>query len=313
MQLPRAEPPPRAPARPAGADRAARAAAYDYLLVVGPGRSGSELLYENLRRHPAFAFPEIKEGYYYRSRRAFAAARRRLDGRARILADVANLAYRDPALGPGVAALRAGGCRVLLVLLLRDHRERAASMIRFRRSRGEITAILGARRLGRAVLRDSLTPENLAALYRIDADVLAIGFPALAGDTAGALEALTALCGAPPPARVERRAVNESVAARHPLLSACGKAAAVVLRRLGRRRLLQRLKDSPRVRRLFFVPLAGGRGGAAAADGAAGVLPEGAAAALDAAAAECRAIVERASEPLAPHLHLRRAGGGEAA
>lgn len=309
MQLARAEPPPSAAARPAGAERAVRAAAaYDYLLVVGPGRSGSELLYENLRRHPAFAFPEIKEGYYYRSRRAFAAARRRLDGgRARILADIANLAYRDPALAPGVAALRAGGCRALLVLLLRDHRERVASMIRFRRSRGEITAILGARRLGRAVLRDSLTPEDLAALYRIDADVLAIGFPALTGDTAGVLETLTALCGVPPPARVVRRAVNESVAARHPLLSACGKAAAVALRRVGRRRLLQRLKDNPRLRRLFFVPLAGERGG-----GADGVLPEGAAGALDAAAAECRAIVERASEPLAPHVHLRRAGRGAA-
>ncbi len=39
----------------------------DYLLAVGPGRSGSEFLYENLKSKPGFVFPEIKEGCYCRS------------------------------------------------------------------------------------------------------------------------------------------------------------------------------------------------------------------------------------------------------
>ena len=155
-----------------GAD--ANALAYDYLLVVGPGRSGSELLYERLKAHPAFAFPEIKEGYYYRSPRAWRRARRALgagSGGPRILADIANLAYRDGALAGGVEALRGGGCRILIAVLLRDHVDRAMSMARFRRSRGELAALLGAARLEAAVVRDRLTPDRLLGVYRLDADV----------------------------------------------------------------------------------------------------------------------------------------------
>ena len=85
---------------------------YDYLLVVGPGRSGSEFLYRLLRDHPGFVFPEIKERYYYRSPRAFRRARKRLDGRqGQILCDVANLAYADARLSRGVEALREEGCQ----------------------------------------------------------------------------------------------------------------------------------------------------------------------------------------------------------
>ena len=273
--------------------------------MVGPGRSGSELLYERLKAHPAFAFPEIKEGYYYRSPRAWRRARRTLDaeggGRPRILADIANLAYRDGALAGGVEALRGGGCRILIAVLLRDHVDRAMSMARFRRSRGEIAALLGAARLEAAVVRDRLTPGRLLDVYRLDADVLTIGFPALTGGGA-AIEALCALSGAPAPASGPAPgAVNESVAARHPLLSAAGKSAAVALRALGRRRLLQRLKDDARLRRLFFVPLpAGGR--------AAAPLSDGARRTLEADAAGCRALAEAASREAGEQLWLRRAG-----
>ena len=278
------------------------AAACDYLLVVGPGRSGSDFLYRRLRGHPAYAFPEIKEGRCYRSPRAFREARARAGGR--VLADVANLGYRDAALAPGVRALLAEGVRVLLVVLLRDHRARARSMIAFRRSRGEPSALLGARRLERAVVADRLTPEQLRAVYALDADVLALCFDALTGDAAATLDCLAALCGTAPFAHgagADGGAVNESVRARVPPLAAAGKLVALALRRLGLRRTLQRLKDSRRLRTFFFVPLDG-------AD-AAPPLSDANARLLDECGRECRATVAEASERLRPGVFLRRAPG----
>ena len=278
-------------------------AACDYLLVVGPGRSGSEFLYRRLKGHPAYAFPEIKEGYYYRSPRAFRKARARAGGR--VLVDVANLGYRDAALAPGVRALLAEGVRVLLVVLLRDHRERARSMIAFRRSRGEVSALLGARRLETAVVADRLTPARLRAIHALDADVLALCFDALTADATAALDCLAALCGtAPFVDGTEEGAVNEAVRARVPPFAAAGKLAALALRRLGWRRTLQRLKDSRRLRTFFFAPLDG-------AD-AAPPLSDASARLLDECGRECRAAVAEASERLRPGVFLRRAPGAGA-
>ena len=275
----------------------------DYLLVVGPGRSGSEFLYRRLKGHPAYAFPEIKEGYYYRSPRAFRKARARAGGR--VLVDVANLGYRDAALAPGVRALLAEGVRVLLVVLLRDHRERARSMIAFRRSRGEVSALLGARRLETAVVADRLTPARLRAIHALDADVLALCFDALTADATAALDCLAALCGtAPFVDGTEEGAVNEAVRARVPPFAAAGKLAALALRRLGWRRTLQRLKDSRRLRTFFFAPLDG-------AD-AAPPLSDASARLLDECGRECRAAVAEASERLRPGVFLRRAPGAGA-
>ena len=284
---------------------------YDYLLVAGPGRSGSDLLYERLRSHPDFAFPEIKEGYYYRSPARFEKALRRAnrDGK-RILADVANLGYQDPALGPGVRRLAGAGRRVLLVVLLRAHRDRAVSMMRFRKSRGEFSALFGARRLERAVARDRLTPEALHEIYGLGADVLTLRFSALTENTPGSLSALADLCGAAPFPESAPTVVNESVRARNAPLAAGGKAVAVALRRLGLRRLLQRAKDSRSVRRFFFAPATGERGVPR--------LSEETAHSLDESFAACRAVAEGASEPLGDGLFFRgacaeRGGHGEAA
>lgn len=276
---------------------------YDYLLVAGPGRSGSDLLYERLRGHADFAFPEIKEGYYYRSPARFEKALRRAnrDGK-RILADVANLGYQDPALGPGVRRLAGAGRRVLLVVLLRAHRDRAVSMMRFRRSRGEFSALFGARRLERAVARDRLTPEALDAIYDLGVDVLTLQFSALTGNTAESLGALAALCGAAPFPESAPAVVNESVRARNALLAAGGKGAAVALRRLGFRRFLQRVKDSRSVRRLFFAPETAG--------GGAPRLSEESERLLDESFAACLAVAERASERLGEGLFFR-GGRGE--
>ena len=247
-------------AKPCSTDSAAATAAhpaprYDYLLVVGPGRSGSDFLYRQLQAHPQLAFPEIKEGYYYRSPRRYRKFRPPQAGAGPILADIANLAYQDPKLPGGVARLQAAGSRILLVVLLRQHCDRAVSMLAFRQSRGEYPLGRGGQQqLAAAVLRDRLTPEQLARLYQMDTDVLTIHFPALVGNPAGTLAALSAVCSIaafPPP---QTGVVNPAANARNFLLARVGRLVARSMRRLGLRRALQRVKDNPRLMNWFFRP-----------------------------------------------------------
>lgn len=302
---------------------------YDYLLVVGPGRSGSDLLYRMLRQNPHFAFPEIKEGYYYRRPPQAVAALRRRAGNDKILADISNLAYKCPKLAPGTAALMDSGCRVLLVVLLRPHAARAISMMRFRKSRGEYSALFGQRRLEAAVLRDRLTAERLAAVHSIGADALTLRFSDLTARPAAAIAALAAVCGvsavadsaganmgaaagagaatsgagagANMGAARDIGAVNASVRARNVWLSAAGKAAAAGMRRAGMRRALQSAKDSPAVHRLFFAPLP--------PDAPPPRLSPDAKRLLDAAEAECSAYIAANATPIADGVYFARGRG----
>ena len=286
---------------------------YDYLLVLGPGRSGSEFLYRLLREHPSFVFPEIKERYYYRSPAAFRRARSLLNREPRqLLCDIPNLAWADNRLSRSVEALNAEGPRILFVLLLRDHRERAISMIQFRKSRGELSSLFGARFLERAVLRGSLTPERLETIFRTDVDVLTLTFPALVGDTDAVLGHLTSLCAVPPFDHVPRQPVNQAVRARFLWLSVLGNLLSPVLRFLGFRRTLQRIKEDPLVNKVFFVPLP--------EDAEKPRLSPEAITTLDAATRACHALVASSSLKLREGVYLRVAsppaavqknGGGE--
>ena len=272
---------------------------FDLLLVVGPGRSGSTFLSGLLNGHDAFAAPAIKEAYYYRSPRRFETALRsvRAATPAAVLVDVANLAWRDPWLPAGVEELCRRGRRVLLVVLLREHRARAVSVMAFRRSRGAGTG------LERGAVRDSLTPGDLARLFEMGVDVVTIDFRALVGRTGAVLDVLAGLCGVPRFGQVRPGPVNAAVRSRSRWLSAAGKLTAVVLRGLGCRRLLQRLKDSPRVMGAFFLP------GVPDAE-----LPRLGVAAGDLLArrfAACLGAVEASSERLAAGVWLKRAASGE--
>lgn len=275
--------------------------AYDYLLVVGPGRSGSDLLYENLKNHPELAFPEIKEGYYYRSPRNFDKALRGLQGKT--LVDVANLAYKDPSLSKGIERLAAKGYRTLIVVLLRNHYDRALSMMRFRKSRAEISALFGDRILEDAVVRDRLKPSALASIYGCDLDVLTISFPTLIHNTDAALRALSSICGISNPRHVARGVVNESVRARHLLLSAFGKSIAVAMRRLGLTRLLQKSKDNQSIRNLFFVPLSQDEGSMSISQSNAERLHD--------SYLQCRSVILSASDEIGEGIYFRQAGASK--
>ena len=240
------------PGREDGAGSAAAGPAYDYVLAVGPGRSGSTFLYRLLDAHPAFVAPAIKEGHYYRSPRRFERARRRLRGARAMLLDVANTAWADPRLAR-VAELGRRGHRVLLIVLLRRHAERAVSVIAFRRSRVVPAVFAGRRGLERAALGESLTPAALGRVLGLGADVLTIAFPALVRRPAEVLEAIAGLCATAGFELPCANPVNETVRARHRLLTGVGKLAAMALRGAGAHRALQALKDRPAVMRVFFV------------------------------------------------------------
>ena len=269
---------------------------HDCLLVAGPGRSGSTWLYRALNAHPAFHAPAVKEGRHYRSVRRFGRALGKAGGR--ILLDAPNLAWMDPALG-NLAALRDRGHRILVVVLLRRHADRAASVIAFRRSRVLPALFPGPGGLEKAAVQDSLAPADLERIHALGVDVLTVSFEALSRTPAAVLGAIADIAGtspfpAPPPA-----AVNPSVRARSPVLAATGKLAAAVLRAAGARRLLQRLKDTPAVMDFFFVP-----------DEGAGEVRLGAEAiaCLQERYRDCLAVVESTGEPLAEGVWLRRAG-----
>ena len=242
-------------------DRTARSTAiesnglsYDYLLVVGPGRSGSTFLHDILDSHRQFQAPSIKEGYYYRRPADVVHLCDRLGIESTMLLDVANLAYIDSMLIPGLAALHKHGVRTLLVILYRDHRDRAVSMMAYRKSRGEFSAWFGRKNLEMAVVRDSLKPDVMTSIYGVDADVLTIAFPTLVKNTSLVLRIIADLCGIEAFREFPRRHLNEALQARSIVLSAGGKLAALAMRRMKLYRTLQRLKLSPWVNAVFFKP-----------------------------------------------------------
>ena len=282
-----------------GRGRGSAGPAYDYVLAVGPGRSGTTFLYRRLNAHPGFSAPEIKEAHYYRSARRLARALEGLRGSGAMLLDVADTAWSDPRLAR-VAALVRGGRRILVVVLLRRHRDRARSTMAYRRSR-VLPALpgwlAGPGGLERAVVRDSLTAAALERIFGLGADVLTVEFEALTGKPGTVLDAIAALCRVAPFGRVDAEPVLPAQRARSAPLAGAAKLTAWALRALGARRLLQALKDEPRLVGLVFRP---------ARPGELHALSEAAAARLDRRHADCLSTVEAAGQPLGEGLRLAR-------
>ena len=228
---------------------------YDYLLFVGPGRSATTYVYRMLRAHYAVSFPEIKESHYYRDLSRYLGARRRAPD-DHILGDVANDAYMDRDLPDALKSLRASGQRVLVVVTLRDHVERAESMVRFDESRGRALRPGGMSDLERRVVARRLTPEQLRRIFSSGVDFAVLDYDALRSDATGVLNRLASLCGIPLSThQLPQARENPSKRSRSVLLTAAAVLVAKALRGLGLRSTLQRLKDSRRIQGWFFKPL----------------------------------------------------------
>ena len=271
---------------------------YDYLLLAGPGRSGSTWLYRALRDHPAFAAPGAKEGRHYRSAGRFERARGRLvpgvvlldAGQPRLAqsGDRQRCAVRpprtpDPGRGAAATPSRTRGL---------DHRlSPQPGTAGAAAEPAESRASGGAR---------EPHPGRARRIHGLGVDVLTIAFEAIAGQPRTVLGILARLCGAAPIPGPPAGPVNAAVAARRPALAAAGKLAAIVLRGIGANRLLQRLKDDDRVMDFFFRSAAG-------EDRA--VLGAAAAATLERRYAACLAAVAKGSERLSDGVWFRPGGG----
>ena len=272
----------------------ARGRRVDYLLIAGPGRSGSTFLFEGLAGRGDFVAPAIKEGAYYRAGGRLRRAVARLPAGA-VLLDGANAAWRDPRLA-AVTGLVGRDCRVLLVLLVRGHVDWARSMKALRASRGDWLGWRGEAALERGVVGNSLSPADVTRLLGLGVDVLCVEFAALVRDPATVLDRIAGLCGRPPGGlSPPDTAVNPSVAARSRAVAAAGKCVAVALRALGWRRLLRRMKASVGLRRVFFRPL----------DGPPAPLRAASERELLRREAACRAALEAATAELAEGLRLK--------
>ena len=97
--------------------------AYDYVLAVGPSRSGTTFLYRALNAHPGFYAPEIKEAHYYRSAGRQVRALGCLLRLGRDAVRSRRHGLVGPAPRPGRQHSAAGGTRILIIALLRRHRD----------------------------------------------------------------------------------------------------------------------------------------------------------------------------------------------
>ena len=150
------------------------------------------------------------------------------------------------------------------------------------------------------MVRDRLTSERLADVFRTNADVLTFSFSALTKDTIAVMDVLPSLCGVPKLDRTPRQAVNQAVGPRSLWLSAFGRWCAFTLRHLGFRRLLQRIKENKAVNKAFFVPLTD--------DAERPRLSEESLNILDASAVACRRMIEDSSRQVGEGMYLRKIG-----
>ena len=118
--------------------RLARERRVDYLLIAGPGRSGSTYLFEGLIGRGDFVAPAIKEGACYRAPGRLRRAVARLPAGA-VLLDGANAAWRDAGAVSGFDRLSGPFCRPRPA----QPPARRSPRARIRRARAEGCAVAG--------------------------------------------------------------------------------------------------------------------------------------------------------------------------
>jgi hypothetical protein len=226
-----------------------------YLLIAGPGRSGSTYIYNALSQHSDVATAGWKEAYLYRNEKKLICA---LMSRAdkKVFLDVANRAFLDKRLKRFLKNYQlTDSYRMAVIYLWRDQGERMASVLDFRKSRGMIEAYIPEKLVERR-LRDEIFHkgylEGLCSSKYATAVLKTEALPRDPTELVGQLEDLLGL-GLDRNQRLELTSFNNRAAARNILLSSIGKLFAYAMRGIGFTRLVERLKTNSRVKAIFFA------------------------------------------------------------
>ena len=228
---------------------------YHYLLFVGPGRSATTYVYQILRDYYSVSFPDIKESHYYLKPRRYRRARGQIP-EGHLLGDISNDAYMDLGLPLALRRLKSEGVRVLVVVILRGHIDRARSMLQFDLSRGRALGPGGKAGLENRVVGRRLTPDHLHNICSAGTNVVVLDFDLLTIRPNAVLNRLASECGiAPSDEKLPRVGPNASEKARLQPMTAAAVLLAKAMRWAGLLRVLQRLKDNLWIHGLFFKPL----------------------------------------------------------
>lgn len=232
---------------------------------IGPGRTGTSMLYEALRAHPeVFMARGTKETNfftleYHRGLVWYEAFFKASPG-IRALGEISNAYFYDPAVPARIAQVLPD---IRLFTCLRNPFDRLRSVYYYRKRAGTIPPDLPldmALRRYADLTSDSCYATNLQAYYRyFDQDQLLILFyDDLLADPDRFIERLFAFTGVGTEFRPEvlYRRVNESAEVRARSLGKLAAGTAGFLRRWGMLRVLDWAKRSRFIRRVLLAPIA---------------------------------------------------------
>lgn len=217
-----------------------------YILIAGPGRSGSTLLYTLIKCTDGVnRLGEIKELELYK--RGFKSINRNAD-----IIDISNRAFGEKQKVKEFIEkifFYDSRANVKIIYLFRDSAKRAISIYNFRKSRGYWETYLPKSFAFKQIAKDFLKPENIVVDLRVNTYVVDFDFLIKCETQRYILSQILEVSGEAD--SIERK-INESVKARSAFLSSVGKLMAISLRRVGAGMLLQKIKDTKIVNQIFF-------------------------------------------------------------
>ena len=225
-----------------------------YLLVAGPGRSGSTYLYNVMSQHPEVVTAGWKEAYLYRNERKLLSTLRK-NSRRKVLLDVANRGFVDPKLREFLANYSGSEpYRLTLIYLYRDQGERLASVFDFRKSRGMIEAYLPQRLAEKLLISDIFSSRHIQGQQSPHYETFILKTERMQRDPTRFLAELDKMLhlGLDQTKPLVAVHFNERRDARMLWASSIGKVAASLLRWLGMARIVEAIKTQPQIEKLFF-------------------------------------------------------------
>ena len=225
-----------------------------YVLVAGPGRSGSTYLYNVMAQHPDVGTAGWKEAYLYRNESKLLSALQK-SATKKVFLDVANRGFVDPKLREFLRNYSdIKPYSLVLIYLYLDQGERLASVLDFRKSRGMIEAYLPQRLAEKLLVSEIFCSRHLQSQQSPHYDTFILKTEKMQRDPTLLLAELDKMLGL----RLDntkplvKAQFNERKDARILLLSSIGKLVANFLRWLGMAKTVEAIKTQHKVENFFF-------------------------------------------------------------